>query len=74
MIGGGVLAYTMLGIAIDEDSIQDTQFLILDPHYVGAEDFKKVTNPKKGGVWWRSSKLFNTKDFYNFCCPIPTSN
>ena len=74
MIGGGVLAYTMLGIAIDEDKIQDTQFLILDPHYVGPEDFKKITNPKKGGVWWRASKLFNTKDFYNFCCPIQNSN
>lgn len=74
MIGGGVLAYTMLGIAVNDDKIQDTQFLILDPHYKGDEDWKKITNTKKGGVWWRTCKLFNTKDFYNFCCPIPNFN
>ena len=41
MIGGGVLAYTLLGIDFDERSGR-AAFLILDPHYTGAEDPKKV--------------------------------
>lgn len=34
MIGGGVLAYTLLGVQFDE-STGDCAFLILDPHYTG---------------------------------------
>lgn len=34
MIGGGVLAYTLLGVAWDEATGQ-VAFLILDPHYTG---------------------------------------
>ena len=34
MIGGGVLAYTLLGVQFDELS-GDAAFLILDPHYTG---------------------------------------
>jgi Ufm1-specific protease 2 len=34
MIGGGVLAYTLLGVSIEQDE-KDTKFLILDPHYTG---------------------------------------
>lgn len=54
MIGGGVLAYTLLGIAFDESS-GAAAFLILDPHYTGAEDLKKVqggcrVTPRQGGV------------------------
>ena len=41
MIGGGVLAYTLLGIDWDEHSGR-CAFLILDPHYTGAEDIKKI--------------------------------
>ncbi len=36
MIGGGVLAYTLLGVAFDELT-GDCAFLILDPHYTGGE-------------------------------------
>lgn len=36
MIGGGVLAYTLLGVAFN-DSTGDCAFLILDPHYTGGE-------------------------------------
>lgn len=71
MIGGGVLAYTLIGIAVNEDDVNATQFLILDPHYVGKNDWKSVLNPKSGGVYWKNSKLFDAKNFYNFCCPIP---
>lgn len=34
MIGGGVLAYTLLGVAFSELS-GECAFLILDPHYTG---------------------------------------
>ena len=34
MIGGGVLAYTLLGVAFNELS-GEAAFLILDPHYTG---------------------------------------
>jgi hypothetical protein len=47
MIGGGVLAYTLLGIAFDE-STGRCAFLILDPHYTGSEDVKKI----HAGVGW----------------------
>lgn len=33
-IGGGVLAYTLLGVQINETT-GETAFLILDPHYTG---------------------------------------
>jgi len=35
MIGGGVLAHTIVGVAYD-DATRDCAFLILDPHYTGA--------------------------------------
>lgn len=41
MIGGGVLAYTLLGIDFDERTGR-CAFLILDPHYTGGEDLKKI--------------------------------
>ena len=71
MIGGGVLAYTLLGIAINEENLEESQFLILDPHYIGPEDNKKILDKKKGGVWWKGTKIFLPNAFYNFCCPIP---
>jgi hypothetical protein len=36
MIGGGVLAYTLLGVTFNEDT-GEAAFLILDPHYTGGE-------------------------------------
>ncbi len=38
MIGGGSLAYTLLAIRIDEYDENKTQFLILDPHYIGPDN------------------------------------
>ncbi|KAI7836732.1 hypothetical protein COHA_009430 [Chlorella ohadii] len=73
MIGGGVLAYTLLGIAFDESS-GAAAFLILDPHYTGAEELKKVQ-----GSWvaWKQPEdkaaaggdLFVSGSFYNLLCP-----
>lgn len=39
MIGGGVLAYTLLGVAFNEDT-GEAAFLILDPHYTGGETLR----------------------------------
>ncbi|KAF2293237.1 hypothetical protein GH714_040593 [Hevea brasiliensis] len=47
MIGGGVLAYTLLGVDYNESS-GDCAFLILDPHYTGNDEHKKIING--GGV------------------------
>lgn len=39
--GGGVLAHTILGVDFNEVT-GDVKFLILDPHYTGAEDLKFI--------------------------------
>ncbi|OMP02930.1 hypothetical protein CCACVL1_02660 [Corchorus capsularis] len=41
MIGGGVLAYTLVGVDYNE-ATGDCAFLILDPHYTGSDDVKKI--------------------------------
>ncbi|CAH2064868.1 unnamed protein product [Thlaspi arvense] len=72
MIGGGVLAYTLLGVDYDEDS-GDCAFLILDPHYTGGEDHKKIVN----GGWcgWKKAvdskgkSFFLHNKFYNLLLP-----
>jgi len=43
MIGGGVLAFTLLGIQYDEEDLEKSKFLILDPHYKGKDEWKAVT-------------------------------
>lgn len=48
MIGGGVLAHTILGVDWSETS-GDIRFLILDPHYTGGEDINVVCNKVSGG-------------------------
>ena len=39
--GGGVLAHTILGVDFNEVT-GNLKFLILDPHYTGAEDLSVV--------------------------------
>ena len=41
MIGGGVLAHTIVGVAYDEIS-GNCSFLILDPHYTGPHVAKNM--------------------------------
>lgn len=43
LAGGGVLAHTILGVAWSETS-GEIRFLILDPHYTGAEDLQVITD------------------------------
>ncbi|KAL0385197.1 UNVERIFIED_CONTAM: putative Ufm1-specific protease [Sesamum radiatum] len=72
MIGGGVLAYTLLGVDYNETS-GDCAFLILDPHYTGNDDIKKIVN----GGWCGWKKAVDSKGkhfflhdkFYNLLLP-----
>ena len=74
MIGGGVLAYTLLGIDYN-DQTGECAFLILDPHYTEDEDLGKIG----AGAWcgWKrlgdqaaaGGDLFVKTAFYNFLCP-----
>ncbi len=68
MIGGGVLAYTLLGIDFNEQT-NDIKFLILDPHYGGAEDLKIIK--ERGWCGWKTADLFKKDAFYNLCLPKP---
>lgn len=73
-IGGGVLAYTLLGICCNEQT-GECAFLILDPHYTGEDEISKV----QSGQWisWRApdskaaagGPLFVQNAFYNLLCP-----
>ncbi|XP_023519229.1 probable Ufm1-specific protease [Cucurbita pepo subsp. pepo] len=72
MIGGGVLAYTLLGVDYNEAS-GDCGFLILDPHYTGSDDIKKIVS----GGWCGWKKAVDSKGknfflhdkFYNLLLP-----
>eukprot|EP00850_Spirogloea_muscicola_P002027 SM000007S20987 [mRNA] locus=s7:1290729:1296304:+ [translate_table: standard] len=61
MIGGGVLAYTLLGVDYNEMT-GECAFLILDPHYTGGEDLKTI----RSGGWcgWKSAVTEKGKDFF----------
>jgi Peptidase family C78 len=67
MIGGGVLAWTILGVARDSRTGR-TRFLILDPHYAGCDDL--ATIQAKGWVAWKAADIFLANTFYNLCMPI----
>ena len=66
MIGGGVYAHTILGIAWDE-ATGNTSWLILDPHYTGSEDIKTIVS--KGWCGWKGPNFWNQTAFYNMCLP-----
>ncbi|XP_037328916.2 ufm1-specific protease 2 [Pungitius pungitius] len=67
MIGGGVLAHTILGVAWSETSGQ-IRYLILDPHYTGAEDLQVVTD--KGWCGWKGADFWDQTAYYNLCLPL----
>ncbi|KAL9973157.1 hypothetical protein ACROYT_G019574 [Oculina patagonica] len=66
MIGGGVLAHTILGIDFN-DQTGDIRFLILDPHYTGGEDLKVILD--KGWCGWKGPDFWNQQVHYNMCMP-----
>ena len=73
MIGGGELAFTLLGVDFDERT-GGIRYLIMDPHYQGADELSSI-QPK--WVGWKSgdslthlnTKLFKADTFYSFCLP-----
>lgn len=66
MIGGGVLAYTLLGVDWNEKT-GECAFLILDPHYTGGEVLKTIQGQWCG--WKRADAIFVPGAFYNLLCP-----
>ncbi|KAL8569277.1 hypothetical protein ACOMHN_029898 [Nucella lapillus] len=66
MIGGGVLAHTILGVDYNEMS-GDISFLILDPHYTGGEDLHTIQ--KEGWCGWKGPDFWNPTAHYNLCMP-----
>ena len=67
MVGGGVYAYTILGV--DYDKVKgECKFLILDPHYTGEDDIRTIIN--KGWCSWKTNEIFKKENFYNLCLPL----
>ncbi|XP_072040093.1 ufm1-specific protease 2-like [Amphiura filiformis] len=66
MIGGGVLAHTILGVDWSDKS-GDIKFLILDPHYTGGEDLKVIQD--KGWCGWKGLDFWDQTAYYNLCLP-----
>lgn len=67
MIGGGVLAHTIIGVDFNEKN-GDINYLILDPHYIGPEEISDIT--KKGvGCGWKKNAFWDKSAFYNLCLP-----
>lgn len=71
MIGGGVLAYTLLGIEYNESNGK-AKYLILDPHYTGEDDIQVII--QKNWCGWKDSNIFQKDAFYNLCMPLRTKN
>ena len=65
MMGGGQLAYTLLGVDYNELT-GECAFLILDPHYTGGEDVKSIV-PRWCG--WKKCEDVFVKEFYNLLEP-----
>ncbi|KAG7385733.1 Ufm1-specific protease 2 [Phytophthora boehmeriae] len=75
MMGGGQLAFTLLGVDYDPDS-DACAFLTLDPHYTGDEDLTTIQQQtvqlegyKAVPCSWRKTTSFTKKSFYNLCLP-----
>lgn len=66
MIGGGVLAHTIIGVDFNEKK-GDVRFLVLDPHYTGGEDLDTIQ--KKGWCGWKQPSFWDKFSFYNLCMP-----
>ncbi|XP_069680582.1 ufm1-specific protease 2 isoform X2 [Periplaneta americana] len=66
MIGGGVLAHTILGVDFNKNT-GELKFLILDPHYTGGEDLQVIQG--KGWCGWKGVDFWNKTAYYNLCLP-----
>lgn len=73
MAGGSVLAYTVLGVAVNvskpllPNGQPDIKYLILDPHYTGSESISTIISDQ----WcaWKPPTIWKKDAFYNFCLP-----
>lgn len=66
MIGGGVLAHTIIGVHFDESN-GNVKYLVLDPHFTGEDDISVIH--KKGWVGWKEVSFWDAHSFYNLCLP-----
>lgn len=66
MMGGGALAYTLLGVDVNTET-GDVAFLILDPHFPDKDDLGWIQ--RKGWVGWKRASFFDQNAFYNLCQP-----
>ncbi|KAF5274306.1 hypothetical protein FQR65_LT04425 [Abscondita terminalis] len=66
MIGGGVLAHTILGVDYNHVT-GEIKFLILDPHYTGEDNIDIIL--KKGWCGWKPLKFWDKTAYYNMCLP-----
>lgn len=66
MIGGGVLAHSIVGVLYNEQT-GDVRFLIVDPHFTGSDVLKTVQN--RGWVAWKGPDFWNQTAHYNMCMP-----
>lgn len=66
MIGGGVLAHTILGVDFNSNT-GELKFLILDPHYTGSDDLQVVQH--KGWCGWKGTNFWDKAAYYNLCMP-----
>ncbi|EJW85661.1 hypothetical protein WUBG_03430, partial [Wuchereria bancrofti] len=71
MIGGGMLAHTILGVDFNE-STGESSFLVLDPHYSGDEDLHTIIT--RGWCSWKMPSFWKQEYFYNLLLPIPPQN
>jgi len=75
MIGGGALAFTLLGVAHDENT-GSTKWLILDPHYSGCDDLSNIQTKsymlegyRAIPCSWRGLDAFSGRSSYNLYLP-----
>lgn len=68
MMGVGQKAFTMVGLCYDSAS-GEVGFLIVDPHYTGSDELKKILD--KGWVGWKKLDFFRKEadGFINCCLP-----
>lgn len=66
MIGGGVLAHTILGVDFNSNT-GELKFLILDPHYTGADELSVVQ--AKNWCGWKGTNFWDKASYYNLCMP-----
>ncbi|KAK6165866.1 hypothetical protein SNE40_022691 [Patella caerulea] len=66
MIGGGVLAHTILGVNFSEVT-GALRFLILDPHFTGGENIREIID--KGWCGWKGPEFWDQTAMYNMCLP-----